>query len=81
MLNNGKIAWSITTSKIIRITKIDGAKNSKIIIINNNNSNKYTWITNTIKKTIKTINIETKYNVNKVKERDKRITGKIIRTN
>ena len=81
MLNNGKIAWSITTSKIIRITKIDGTKNSKIIIINNNNLNKYTWITNTIKKTIKTINIETKYNVNKVKERDKRITGKIIRTN
>lgn len=81
MLNNGKIAWSITTSKIIRITKIDGTKNSKIIIINNNNLNKYTLITNTIKKTIKTINIETKYNVNKVKERDKRITGKIIRTN
>lgn len=81
MFNNGKITWSITISKIIRITKIDGAKNSKIIIINNNNLNKYTWITNTIKKTIKTINIETKYNVNKIKERDKRITGKIIRTN
>lgn len=81
MLNNGKITWSITISKILRITKIDVAKNSKIIIINNNNFNKYTWITNTIKKTIETINIETKYNVNKVKERDKRSTGKIIRTN
>ncbi len=81
MLNNGKITWSITISKIIRITKIDVAKNSKIIIINNNNSNKYTWITNPIKKTIETINIETKYNVNKVKERDKRSTRKIIRTN
>jgi hypothetical protein len=81
MLNNGKITWSITISKIIRITKIDVAKNSKIIIINNNNFKKYTWIINPIKKTIETINIETKYNVNKVKERDKRSTRKIIRTN
>lgn len=81
MLNNGKITWAITNSKIVRITKIDGAKNSKIVIIDNNNPNKHTWIASTIKKAIETINIETKYNVNKVKERDKIITRKNIRTN